>query len=135
MSEHHDLEVQERLDKHPDLSTYQIANFRNKLRILRKQQKITQFDLADRMNLLHQDVSSLETGRKKVTWEIIEAAAKVFDVPTRELLKSSGASQDSKRYCLQLLDISQIIYKTQLDDYDKAIVEKAISMLESVIYV
>ena len=135
MSEHYELEAQARLDKHPDLTTAQIANFRNKLRILRKQQKITQFELADRMGLLHQDVSSLETGRKKVTWEIIEAAARVFSVSTLELLKSSGSGLDSKRYCLQLLDISQIIYKTQLDDYDKQIIEKAIGMLESVIYV
>ena len=134
MSEHHDLEVQERLDKHPDLSTTQVANFRNKLRILRKQQKITQFELADRMQLLHQDVSSLERGKKKVTWEIIEAASRVFNVPTRELLKSAGPGLDSKTYCLRLLDISQMIYNTHLDDYDRAIVEKAIGMLESVIY-
>lgn len=117
------------------LTAEQVSTFRYKLRILRKQAKISQDQLAERMEILHQDVSALERGRKKVTPDLVYKAADVFGVPADDLISKTAANGgDSRSYCLRLLNISQIIYDTPLSDIDKQILDKAITLLESVVY-
>lgn len=133
MGEQLDLLTVKNSEMHPDLTSQQISNFRQRLRVMRKQTKITQDALAERLHVVHQDISALERGKKKVTWEIIEAAAEVFGVSPSDMIKSLGPGEDAKSYCLRLLDITQILYTAKLGDYDKQLVEKAIGMLEYVI--
>lgn len=117
------------------LTAEQVSTFRSRLRILRKQARISQDQLAERLELLHQDISALERGRKKVTWDIVYKAADVFGIPADDLIsKATAIESDTRGYCLRLLNISQTLYDMPLNDMDKQIIEKAISLLESVIY-
>lgn len=121
------------MEKSDTLNKDQIGNFRRKLRVLRHQGKITQFELADKLGLLHQDVSALETGRKKVTMEIVNAAADFFHVPIEELLKGTG-SKESKDFCIRLLDLANVVYKTPFGDLDNKLIDQALGLLETVVY-
>ena len=115
------------------LEKEQIGNFRRKLKMLRRQSRTTQANLADKLGLLHQDISALETGRKKVTMEIVNATAEFFHVPVGELLKSTG-SKESKDFCIRLLDLANVVYKTPFGDLDNKLIDQALGLLETVVY-
>ena len=134
MAENNEILTAESNNPRPELTAAQIAVFRSRLRVLRKSTKITQDALSEKLHLLHQDVSALERGRKKVTWKIVEDAAEAFGVPISQLIEKKDASGDSKNYCARLLSLSQILYDTPISDDDKIIIERAIDLLESVIY-
>ena len=121
------------MEKSDTLDKDQIGNFRRKLRVLRQQGKITQFELADKLGLLHQDVSALETGRKKVTMEIVNAAADFFHAPVEELLKGTG-SKESKDFCIRLLDLANVVYKTPFGDLDNKLIDQTLGLLDTVVY-
>lgn len=70
-----------------------------------------------------------------MTWDIVYKAADVFGIPADDLIsKATAIESDTRGYCLRLLNISQTLYDMPLNDMDKQIIEKAISLLESVIY-
>ena len=134
MTENYEIKTTESNETRPELTAAQVAVFRQRLRVLRKSTKITQDALSEKLHLLHQDVSALERGRKKVTWKIVEDTAKVFGVSISELTEKKDATGDSKNYCARLLSISQVLYDTPISEEDKIIIERAIDLLESIIY-
>lgn len=81
--------------------TTQLDSYPNRIRELRLAQKMTQAELADKIGTSAVHVGHLELGRREISLSMLRAIARVFDVPTADLLSRDdnplGASPRSRR--------------------------------------
>jgi transcriptional regulator with XRE-family HTH domain len=65
-----------------------MGKFGEKLRVLRKQRRMTLQQLADALGYTtHSYLSEIESGKKQPTIDLVLGVAQLFDVTTDELLK------------------------------------------------
>ena len=72
-------------------------NFSKNLVSLRKAKQISQYDLADAMNVKRTQISQWESGRNNPTLETIERVAEFFDVPSILLLEDEQTDNKEGR--------------------------------------
>ena len=85
--------------------------FANQIRLLRKQMKLTQKDVADALQIERSTYAFYETGKTTPSLETLCKLSKVYGVPVDDLL------QDKKIVThLQLSAPDPIPYKTRLDN-------------------
>lgn len=70
--------------------------FENRLKELRKQNKLTQTELGEILNVDQTTISKLETGQQTFTSQTLTAAANYFSVTTDYLLGNDTATATSK---------------------------------------
>lgn len=80
--------------KHPD-----IADLPNRVRLLRKQQGLTQAQLAKSVNLTPAHLAKLETGDRQLTMPVMEGLARALDCAVADLLlpKDGGLTAEERR--------------------------------------
>lgn len=84
----------------PSMTT-KLQSYPNRIRELRLQRRMTQAQLGEAIGASAVHVGHLELGRREVSLSMLRAIARVFDVPTADLLSRDdnplGASPRSRR--------------------------------------
>ena len=73
-----------------------IDNFKNRLKQLRKEQSITQQELADKIGIVRTAITNYETGRTIPDSETLSLIAKIFNTTTDYLLGNSNIKNPYK---------------------------------------
>lgn len=75
------------------------------LKLIRQYHKLTQKDLAEKLNISKSYLSELESGRKTISYELIEKYADIFDISASSLVffsesipKDGNESKYSKKF-------------------------------------
>lgn len=81
--------------------TTKLQSYPNRIRELRQQRKMTQAELGEKIGASAVHVGHLELGRREVSLSMLRTIARVFDVPTADLLSLEdnplGASPRTRR--------------------------------------
>jgi transcriptional regulator with XRE-family HTH domain len=103
-----------------------MLNFKDKLIELRKQNKITQDDLAKALKISRSAIGNYETGIREPNFETLEKIADYFNISMAELLNDNQASR-----LLMYYDRLKPLLETamQLDAADRAKLEERAAML------
>lgn len=73
----------------------EITPFGKKLRIFRIERGEVLYDMAQKLNLSSSYISSIETGRRKVTEDFIKKLCEAYDLEDDELTSFRGAAEQS----------------------------------------
>ena len=94
--------------------------FAARVKEIRRKRRLTQQQLAEKIDRSTNAISSLERGVSLPTFETLERLAEALNVPVREFFDSDGAESDPKREALLMtLKMSARILST--DDIEFAI--------------
>ena len=90
----------------------------------RKEAKLTQIELAERVNLSFQHISNIERGETKVSLEKFVEIASVLDISTDQLLLGSGGMKRDI-YIAEIAEVLSTFDKEQLKDLPKLLMDIA----------
>lgn len=88
----------------------------DKIKLLRKDHKLTQEDLATKLKVDRSTVANWEQGRRKPDADVFTLLARVFDVSLEYLLDTPVADESVRSFMRQA---ESILKSSQLSDADK----------------
>ena len=111
---------------------------RNNIKIYRKMKKLTQKELAEKLDVTHSSVSSWELGKNSIDMEMLNRICKVLGVTTAEIYAENNtpeiaeSNEDMKRhmeYLNQRPEVKRLLLATQ--DARKEDIVQAIKIIEA----
>lgn len=113
-----------------------MATLAENIKNFRKQQGLTQKDLANKLNMAPTAVSSWEVGRNKPLMDNIELMARIFNVKKSELLGDDLLDLEESTIQDETIDLKDVLNRTAafdghtLDDNDVELIK---SLLENMV--
>lgn len=109
-----------------------MATLAENIKYFRKQQGLTQKDLAKKLNMAPTAISAWEVGRNKPLMDNIEQMAQLFNVKKSELLGDDLIElEDNERIELkEALKMTAAFHGDEFDDYQIGIIESFINQVK-----
>jgi transcriptional regulator with XRE-family HTH domain len=83
------------IGKARSLATLNMQMYHRALRLMRQYHRLSQVELASRLNLSKSFVSELESGRKKASIDVLERYANFFKIPLSSLMLFAEKADDA----------------------------------------